>query len=58
MLSRENCAALLNLRSGMVVNAAGVQLTHRDTDRAVPQLQCIGIVLKGVCQGAALRADQ
>ena len=50
--------AMLNVRIGGGVNAAGVQLTYRDADCASLLLQRIAFVFEGVRQGAALRADQ
>jgi len=50
--------AMLDVRIGGAVNAAGVQLIRRDTDCTGLLLQCVDVVFKGVCQGAALRADQ
>jgi hypothetical protein len=50
--------AMLCLRIGRSVNTAGVQLTHGDTDCAGTLLQCVGVVLKGVRQCAALRPEQ
>jgi len=58
MLNRLAELAMLDVRIGGRVNAAGVQLTYRDTDRAGLLLQYVDVVLKGVCQGAALRSDQ
>jgi len=58
MLHRLARMAVLDVRIGGGVNAAGVQLARRDTDFAGLLLQCVGIVFKGVCQGAALRSDQ
>ncbi len=40
------------------VNAAGVQLTGRDTDCASLRLQRVGLMFKGMRQGTALRGDQ
>jgi len=40
------------------VNAAGVQLTGRDTNCAGLRLQRVGLMFKGMRQGIALRGDQ
>ncbi len=50
--------ARLDVRIVGGVNAAGIQLTYRDTDCAGLVLWCVGIVLGGVRQGAALRSEQ
>ena len=47
--------ARLDVRIVGGVNAAGIQLTYRDTDCAGLVLRCVGIVFGGVGQGAALR---
>ncbi len=44
--------------TGGGVNAAGVELTYRDTDCASLLLQCVGLMFKRMRQGTALRADQ
>ena len=43
---------------GEGIDATGVELTKRDTDRAGLILYRRGIVLEGVRQGATLRAGQ
>lgn len=58
MLNRLARMAMLDVRIGGGVNAAGVQLTYRDTDCAGLLLQYVGVVSKGVRQCAALRSDQ
>jgi hypothetical protein len=57
-LNRLARVARLDVRIGGGVNAAGIQLTYRDTDCAGLILQCAGIVFEGVRQGAALRSEQ
>ncbi len=47
--------ATLDVRIGGGANAAGIQLTYRDTDCACLILRCTGIVCKGVREDAALR---
>ncbi len=58
MLNRLARMAMLDVRIGGGVNAAGVQLTYRDTDCAGLLLQYVDVVLKGMRQGAAVRPDQ
>ena len=58
MLNRSARVARLDFRMGGGVNAAGIQLTYRDTDCAGLILQCAGIVCEGVRQDAALRSEQ
>ena len=58
MLNRLARMAVLDVRIGGGVNAAGVKLTYRDTDCAGLLLQYVDVVLKGVRQCAALRSGQ
>lgn len=50
--------AMLDRRIGRGINAAETQLTCCDTDRAGLILKCPGVVLIGVRQRTALRANQ
>ena len=58
MLNRLARMAMLDVRIGRDINAAGVKLTYRDTDCAGLLLQYVDVVLKGVRQCAALRSGQ
>ncbi len=49
---------MLNGRTCGSIDAAGIQLTERDTDCAGLILQRPRVVLEGVRQCAALRSDQ